>query len=395
MACWFGSIRGRTAREAARDVVGQQSLPLLGATAVAIMAFGAIGLSQDSTGEFCRSLFQVVLISLGLSWLIGMTVTPLLCVMFLKPDQQSGSGQEARDPYGGFVFRMYKRLLLSAIRFRWLTVLIVLVIFGISLWGFQFVDNSFFPSSTRPQFMVDVWLPQGTHIDETLRTSEEIQKYLAGLESTTHVTTLAGAGGLRFLVTYAPEKANSAYMQFLVDVDDYRVIDRLIPQVEEHLLAEFPNVEVYAKKFLLGAGAGGKIQVRFSGPDPNVLRGLAEQTISILHEDGGAKAIRTDWRQRVKVMRPILAEEEANNAGVTAQDVALAMKSSFEGAGVGVYREGDELLPILFAPPRKREAISPRRITCRSGAPLPRSRFLWGRWSGSSKLRSRTRSFSG
>jgi multidrug efflux pump subunit AcrB len=153
---------------------------------------------------------------------------------------------------------------------------------------------------------------------------------------------------MRFLVTYAPEKANTAYMQFLVDVEDYTMIEKLIPQVEEHLLADFPDVEVYGKKFLLGPGSGGKIQVRFSGPDPNVLRGLAEQTIGILYDDGGAKAIRTDWRQRVKVMQPILAEEEANNAGVTSQDVALALKSSFEGSSVGVYREGDELLPIVF-----------------------------------------------
>ncbi|HHK41513.1 MAG TPA: efflux RND transporter permease subunit, partial [Planctomycetaceae bacterium] len=89
-------------------------------------------------------------------------------------------------------------------------------------------------------------------------------------------------------------------------------------------------------------------QARFSGPDPNKLRHLAEQTMAILHADPAAKAIRTDWRQRVKVMRPVVAEEEANNAGVTTQDVALAIRSSFEGAPVGVYREGNELLPILF-----------------------------------------------
>jgi len=343
--------KGQDAKEAARDVVAQQSLPLLGATAVAIMAFGAIGLSDDSTGEFCRSLFQVVFLSLGLSWLTGMTVTPLLCVMFLKPGKQTDG--EAKDPYGGFVFRMYRTLLLRSIRFRWLTVLIVLAIFGVSLWGFQYVDRSFFPSSTRPQFLVDVWLPQGTHIDDTVRTSEQIGDYLGGLDGATHVTTLAGAGGMRFLVTYAPEKANTAYVQFLVDVEDSTLIDALIPKVEEHLLAEFPDIEVYAKKFVLGPGSGGKIQARFSGPDPNVLRGLAEQTIGILHEDGGAKAIRTDWRQRVKLMRPVVAEEEANNAGVTAQEVALAAKSSFEGVSVGVYREDDELLPILFRAPEE------------------------------------------
>jgi len=338
--------KGQDSKEAARDVVAQQSMPLLGATAVAIMAFGAIGLSDDSTGEFCRSLFQVVFLSLGLSWLTGMTVTPLLCVMFLKPGKQADG--EAKDPYGGFVFRLYRTLLLRSIRFRWLTVPIVLAIFGVSLWGFQYVDRSFFPSSTRPQFMVDVWLPQGTHIDETVRTSEQIGEYLSELEGATHVTTLGGAGGMRFLVTYAPEKANTAYAQFLVDVEDYTLIEDLVAKVEKDLPDRFPDIEVYGKKFLLGPGAGGKIQARFSGPDPNVLRGLAEQTMTIFHEDGGAKAIRTDWRQRVKLMRPVVAQEEANNAGVTEQDVALATKSGFEGVSVGVYREGDELLPIVY-----------------------------------------------
>jgi len=343
---------GQKGEEAARDVVAQQSLPLLGATAVAVMAFGAIGLSQDSTGEFCRSLFQVVFLSLSLSWLMGVTVTPLLGVMFLKPSKRK-LGLPASDPYAGFIYRIYRGLLLPALRFRWITVAVVLVVFGVSLWGFQFVDRSFFPSSTRPQFMVDVWFPQGTHIDDTVRTSEQIQKYLSGLEGATHVTMLGGAGGLRFLVTYAPEKANSAYVQFLVDVEDYDLIDALLPKVEEHLQANFPDIEVYGKKFLLGPGSGGKIQARFSGPDPNVLRGLAEQMTDILYEDGGAKGIRTDWRQRVIVTRPIVTEEEANNAGVTSQDVALAVKSSFQGVTVGVYREGDELLPILFRAPEE------------------------------------------
>jgi multidrug efflux pump subunit AcrB len=351
--------KGQDSVEAAKEVVAQTSWPLLGATAVAIMAFGAIGLSDDSTGEFCSSLFQVVLISLTLSWVTAVTTTPLLCVMLLKSPKRTSeesAGGEAKDPYGGFLFRLYRNALLGCIRVRWLTVLVVLGVFAASLWNFQYVDKSFFPDSTRPQFMMDVWLPQGTHIDDTLETSVDVEKYLLGLDSVTHVTTLAGAGGLRFLLTYAPEKVNSAYLQFLVDVDDYRKIGAMVPKVEQELLANFPNVEVYGRKFILGPGDGGKIQVRFRGPDANVLRGLAEETMAILHDDGGAKAIRTDWRQRVKVVRPVVAEEEANNAGVTTPDVALTVKIGFEGVPVGVFREGDELLPIIVRAPEEERA---------------------------------------
>ncbi len=351
--------KGQAAEEAAKEVVAQTSMPLLGATAVAIMAFGAIGLSEDSTGEFCRSLFRVVFISLSLSWVTAVTVTPLMCVAFLKP-QQPGSADSARDsdPYGGFFYTAYRKFLGVAIRFRFVTVLVVLSMFAASLWGFKYVDKSFFPNSTRPQYMIDFWLPQGTRIDKTVETAAEVEKYLLGLDGTTHVTTLAGAGGLRFLLTYAPEKLNSAYAQFLVDVDDYTVIEDRIAQVEQELPELFPDSEVYGRKFILGPGSGGKIQIRFSGPDSTKLRSLASAAVNILHEDGGAKAIRTDWRQQVKVVTPIVADEEANYAGVATPDVSMTILMGFEGQQVGVYREADELLPIVIrAPEHERDRV--------------------------------------
>jgi len=335
--------QGEKPEDAAQSVVAQTALPLLGATAVAIMAFGAIGLSDDSTGEFCKSLFQVVLISLSLSWVTAVTVTPLLCVVFLKPPKP---GQAESDAYAGGLYRFYRSLLRGAIRARWLTVAIVLIAFGASLWGFRYVDQSFFPNSTRPQFMVDFWMPQGTHIDDTLQAAESVEQYLLGVDGVSHVTTLAGAGGLRFLLTYAPEKVNSAYAQFLVDVDDYRNIDSLIPAIEQHLADDYPDALAYGKKFLLGPGEGGKIQIRFSGPDPSVLRELAAQAETILRADGDAKAIRIDWREPVKVIEPVLAEAEANLAGITREDIARTIRAGFEGEATGVYREADELLPI-------------------------------------------------
>jgi multidrug efflux pump subunit AcrB len=337
--------QGEKPEDAAQSVVAQTALPLLGATAVAIMAFGAIGLSDDSTGEFCKSLFQVVLISLSLSWVTAVTVTPLLGVMFLKPPKP---GAEQSDAYSGGLYRFYRSLLRGAIRARWVTVTMVLVAFGAALWGFRYVDQSFFPNSTRPQFMVDFWLPQGTHIDDSVRAAESVEQYLLGVEGVTHVTTLAGAGGLRFLLTYAPEKVNSAYVQFLVDVDDYRSIDSLIPTIEQHLADNYPNALSYGKKFLLGPGEGGKIQIRFSGPDTAVLRELAGQAENILRHDGSAKAIRIDWREPVPVVEPVLAEAEANLAGITREDIATTIRAGFEGQATGVYREADELLPIIF-----------------------------------------------
>jgi len=337
--------KGENPEQAASEVVKQSAWPLLGATIIAILAFAAIGTSDDSTGEFCRSLFQVVMVSLLLSWVTAVTITPLLCVMFLKPPEKN---QGQVDPYGSGFYLKYKAILRGCIRKRYLTAVVVFGMFGTALWGFTFVDQSFFPGSTRPQFMLDIWLPQGTHIDETTAQIEEIEQYLADFEEVKHVTSMIGQGGLRFLLTYAPEKLNSAYAQLLVDVDDYRSIARIGPIIERDLREKYPDTLSYYSTFQLGPGSTGKIQARFSGPDIAVLRRLAEQTKAIFHADIDSKSIRTDWRQRVKVIRPVLADQRANISGITRPMVAQVMAEAFQGDVAGYYREDDLQIPIIL-----------------------------------------------
>ena len=349
--------KGIDAKKGSIEIVKQTAVPLLGATIIAILAFAAIGTSDDNTGEFCRSLFQVVMISLLLSWVTAVTLTPLLCVMFLK--QTNGNKNDVdNDPYGGAVYTVYKKVLQVAIRMKFVTLALVVALFVTSLWGFGFVKQSFFPPSTRPQFMVDIWLPQGTHINETVKTVEAVEKDILGMDGITHVTSLVGKGGLRFLLTYSPEKVNSAYAQLMVDVESTDVMDELAIQVEDYLNENYEDMLGYTSKFQLGPGSTGKIQARFSGPDRNVLRGLAEQTEAIYRADPDAKGIRTDWRQRVKMVRPVLAEEQANLNGITRPDIANNLLDGFEGRTVGVYREGDLLLPIILrAEDRERNNI--------------------------------------
>jgi multidrug efflux pump subunit AcrB len=339
--------QGIDAKRGSIEVVKQTAVPLLGATLIAILAFAAIGTSDDNTGEFCRSLFQVVLVSLLLSWVTAVTVTPLLCVMFLKPPATSTGDAGKPHNESGF-YAGYKRLLSMAIRMKYLTLALVAGLFMSALWGFGFVDKSFFPPSTRPQFMVDLWMPQGTHIDETVARVEAVEKYLQGLDGITHISSLVGKGSLRFLLTYTPEKLNSAYAQLLVDVESSKLLDSLTVEVENHLNASYGDMLTYASKFQLGPGSTGKIQARISGPDRDVLRGLASQVMEIYRNDPDSKGIRTNWRERVKLIRPVMAEEQANLSGITRHDIANTLLEAFQGRQVGVYRENDLLLPIIM-----------------------------------------------
>ncbi len=340
--------RGMDRVKAASQIVGQTIWPLLAATVVAILAFAAIGVSQDSTGEYCRSLFQVILISLMMSWVLAVTITPLLGVMFLKVQAADES-----DPYGGLFFRFYRGFVSLCIRRRWATVVVLIVLMVVAVRGFGFVKQSFFPDSTRPQFMVHYWLPQGTHISRTEADLRQIESHLMSLDAVTDVSTFVGSGAPRFLLTYTPEDANSAYGLLMVSVEDYRQIAELLPEMQEYLDQHFPDAQAFPRQFMLGPGDAQKIQARFRGAEPDVLRVLAAQARTIMLAEPTATDVLDDWRQRVPLIRPIIADTHANNAGITRADVAGALQSAFEGVTVGVYRENDELMPIKVRSPKK------------------------------------------
>ena len=356
-----GIESGRNKLEVVREVVAENMWPLFGATAIGVIAFAAIGLSEDATGEYTNSLFWVILIALSLSWVSSVTATPLLSYMMFKPLAGAGKSEKS-DPYGALPFRVYRKLLILALRFRWAVVILCVLGFVASIYGFRKVDQSFFPPATRPQFMVDVFLPSGTHIRETEAVAGDIQRFIQSQPGVTHITSFIGGGGLRFLLVYSPENENRAYVQFLVDVDDPGRIQGLVSTIQKELDDNYPNANAIAKKFLLGPGAGGRIQIRFSGPDSAVLRQLGDQAMKVLEDDGGALCVRSDWGDRVQVIRPELLENQARRNGITRVEVARALEGSFEGRAVGFYREPGyagagvfpqetRLLPIIARPP--------------------------------------------
>ncbi len=371
----MGMQRGKKPFEAAIAIVKQTMWPLLAATVVAILTFAAIGTSPDKTGEYCRSLFQVILYSLMLSWLLAITVTPLLGVMFLKgPKVADGP---APDPYQTRFFRGYRGLLEATMRWRWLTLGFLLATLMASVYGFGFISKSFFPPSTRPQFLVHCWLPQGTHILKTEEEMAKLEKFVQEQESVSGVTTFVGQGAMRFLLTYQPEEPNTAYGLLLVSVDDYTSIPEVTENLQAFALENLPNSNVYARKFVLGPGDPQKIQVRFRGPDHQVLRRLAEETKSLLRAAPEIMDVSDDWRQRVSVVRPIIAETKARNAGLTRTQVAGAIQGAFEGQAVGLYRERDLSLPIIVRSPQSErqdvsnlDAVQVWSPTARSNIPL-------------------------
>jgi multidrug efflux pump subunit AcrB len=176
----------------------------------------------------------------------------------------------------------------------------------------------------------------------------EIEQYVLGLEGVTHVSATIGQGALRFLLTYTPEKANPAFAQLQVEVEHFRDIARLKPDIQRYIEENYPESIPAVKRFVVGPADPGVVQVKIIGEDPVELRRLSEEVMAIYRQHPDAFSIRTDWGDPVKVVRPILAKEQANLNGITRQDVARSLLEGFEGVTVGVYREDIDLLPVIM-----------------------------------------------
>ncbi|MCL1046987.1 efflux RND transporter permease subunit [Shewanella electrodiphila] len=351
----IGIKRGKTRLETAKEVVTQTQWPLLGATIIAIIAFAPIGLSDTATGEFCVSLFQVLLISLFISWVTAMTLTPFFCNIMFKDGDENASGND-EDPYKGWLFQTYRNSLTLAIRFRVVTMVLVVAALMTSLVGFGHVKNVFFPASNTPIFFVDVWMPEGTDIKASQALLHKIEQNLLAEQAESDVglvnlTTVLGQGAQRFVLPYVPEKGYSAYGQLLIEMTDLTTVNSYMRILENELSARFPEAEYRFKYMENGPSPAAKIEARFYGEDPKVLRELAVQAEAIFNAEPTAVGVRHNWRNQVPMIRPQLALAQARETGISKTDLDDALLTNFSGKQVGTYRENSHLLPIVARAP--------------------------------------------
>ncbi|VEC58112.1 acriflavin resistance protein [Klebsiella aerogenes] len=333
-------------------VIRRSALPLLGATIIAILAFAPIGLSQDSTGEYCKSLFQVLLISLMLSWFSALTITPVLIKWWLfKNAPSAAAAEEKADPYRGSFYRGYQQTLRILLQQKTLTLVLMGALLAGAIWGFTFVRQNFFPSSNTPIFFVDLWLPYGTDINATEKMTRDIERSIAGQPGVVTTVSTIGQGSMRFILTYSGQRQYRNYAQIMVRMDDQRGIAPVTRHVEDWIARNYPQVNASTKRIMFGPSGDSAIEVRIKGPDPDTLRALASQVGDILAADPATDSVRNDWQNRSKVIRPQYSPALGRELGVDKQDIDNALEMNFSGSRAGLYREGADLLPVIVRPP--------------------------------------------
>jgi multidrug efflux pump subunit AcrB len=340
--------QGMERKKAAIEAASTPAMPLLGATVVAVMAFYPIFASEADAGEYCRSLFIVVAISLLASWLIGMTMTPLQCVDMLPDPKDDADGD---DQYDTPFFNGYRKILEWALHKRVLFMGGMVGLLVISIFGFRLVTQMLFPDAARPQMMVDFWFPEGTRIQDVSEQMKIAEDRIQEETSVAAVTSFIGQGPPRFYLPVDSEFPTQSYGQIIINVHDFEDLPEL-QQTMKAWAAEQPfDAMIRPRLYGVGPSDTWEFEARFSGPaeaDLAFLRELGKLGMAKLAESPLADDIRTDMREQVKKVVPEFNQQRGRWASVDRRDLAMATKRTFDGLQVGLYREGRDLYPILL-----------------------------------------------
>jgi multidrug efflux pump subunit AcrB len=342
--------KGMEPEAAAIESAHLPAMPLLGATVIAVMTFYPVYASVMGAGEYAQSLFLVVGISLMLSWVISMTLTPLQCIWMLGGGNTAGGKDENEDPYDTRMFRAFRGLVTGAIRQRWLTLGGMVVLLVAAVIGFGLVEQQFFPDSTREQFMIDYWAPEGTRTQQVAEDIEPLEARLVADPRVKNVSSFIGAGGPRFYLPVDPELPAACFANMVVNTVGLKEVNELVAELQPWVDENFPQAMVRVRKYTVGPGDTWQFELRVSGPagaDLGTLRRLGEEGAAILRDAPMAKNVRLDLRNRVKRLEPEFDQKRARWSRVGRGQVARAIRRSYDGVPVGVYRDGDDMLPII------------------------------------------------
>jgi len=348
-----GVKQGLDPREAADRAVQRTKFPLLGATVIGIVAFAPISLSNDSSGQFLRSLFQVIGIALGLSWILAITLIPLIGSKLLKPS----AATDDTAIYSGVLFAPYRMLLGTSLRRYWIATVCLLTIMFVCFWAFQFVKPGFFPTTNAPLIYIDYWLPEGTDISTTEKAVTRLENDIDDLIDVEAISSFVGRGANRFTAIMNPQQPNSSYAQIVIRVPDHTKLTGFITQLSRELTTSHPDAELRIFRAEFTPGTGMKIEARFSGPSPAVLRTLTEKTLAVYTKHNLINRS-NNWRQGTLTLVPEFDPVRATSAGITRRDLAQALAFSSDGVHVGLYRDNDKLVPIIARAPRSERTDS-------------------------------------
>jgi multidrug efflux pump len=333
---------GDSLKKAATYVYTSTAFPMLTGTLVTVAGFIPIGLNNSNAGEFTFTLFVVIAVSLVVSWIVAVLFTPLLGVSIL-PEAMKGHHEEK-----GRFAKAFAHILDVCMRRHWITIVVTVVIFAVSLGGMRFVQQQFFPSSDRDELIVDWNLPQNSSIAETnaqmARFEQEALKGNAGID---HWSSYVGMGAPRFVLSFDVQPADVSFGQIVVVTKGLEVRDKVKAELQTYLKKTFPGTDAFVKLLDIGPPVGRPVQYRVSGPDISKVREYAQQLAGVLRGNPHLGDVVFDWMEPARVVKVDVLQDKARQLGVTSEDIASTLNGVLDGTAITQVRDDIYLIKVL------------------------------------------------
>lgn len=315
----------------------QTAMPLLGATLIAILSFLPIFLSPDTAGIYVRDLFIVLAVSLMLSWILALVMNPILADKMMHPKKLKSEG----EAYTGRFYDTLERVVKWVLYHRWVSVGSVAIVVLISLWGYRLLPQGFFPDMDYNQLYIEYKLPEGYTTQRVDHDLKEIEDYLRGRKEIDHVTTAIGGTPARYNLVRSITGSSLSYGELIVDFYTPKDAVENLDEIQAYLTERYPDAQVRVKRYNLMYKEY-PIELEFRGPDPAVLRNLAEQAVDIIHKDPKTLMVRSNWFPRVPALQIDYNQPKALRAGLSRRDIGLSLLTATYGLPMGTFYDGAE-----------------------------------------------------
>jgi len=323
------------------------AMPRLTGALITVAAFMPIGFAQSTTGEYAGGIFWIVGTAVLFSWVVSGLITPYLAVKMLPDFAKHGHGVAHADPYDTPFYRKLRRLIDLAIERRWWVIGATVVAFAASVYGVRLVPQQFFPSSSRPELIVELTLKEGSSFAATTAQVKKMESVLAKDEDVRFYTAYTGAGQPRFYLSLNPELPNPGYAVFIVMTRDMEARERVRSRLMASVNEQFPEVWVRVTRLELGPPVGFPVQFRVVGPDTQVVRSIAREVEAVVASSPKVRDVQLDWNDPVRTLKVAIDQDKARALGLAPVDVALVTQTVMNGATLSQLREHEDLIDIV------------------------------------------------
>ena len=337
------------------------AMPMLTGTLITAAGFLPIGIAKSVTGEYTFAIFAVTVIALIVSWVASVYFVPYLGAWLLKPPAHAvaGAHHDSAEMFDTPFYRHFRQWVTWCVTHRWKTIAITIALFALGIVGMGKVQQQFFPDSSRPEILVDLWLPEGAPFVASEEVAKRVEKRLAQEEGVSSVTTWVGSGVPRFYLPLDQVFPQTNVSQLIVLPKDLKVRESLRVKLPALLAQEFPEIRGRVKLLPNGPPVPYPVQFRVVGTEPAALRQKAEEVKAVMRQNASTRGVNDNWNESVKAVRLEVDQAKARALGVTSQSIAQASRTLLSGAPVGQYRDGDKLIDIVLRQPlSERDALS-------------------------------------